>query len=63
MLPAGVDGQVAFDTDLGVRVYYFDGVWRRYSDDSIIACLDCVGSLDFQDAANSQYISLLFRKF
>ena len=39
MLPAGVDGQVAFDTDIGVPVYYFDSAWRRYSDDSIIASL------------------------
>jgi hypothetical protein len=60
MLPDGVDGQVAFDTDIGVPVYYFDSAWRRYSDDSILFCLDC---LDFQVAANSQYIPLLFRKF
>ena len=63
MLPAGVDGQVAFDTDLGVPVYFFNGSWRRYSDDSTIDCLDCLDSLDFQDAANSQYVPLLFRKF
>jgi hypothetical protein len=39
MLPAGVDGQVAFDTDIGVPVYLFNGAWRRYSDDSIIASI------------------------
>ena len=63
MLPAGVNGQVAFDTDLGVPVYFFNGSWRLYSDDSILVCLDCLDSLDFQVAANSQYIPLLFRKF
>jgi hypothetical protein len=57
-----VDGQVAFDTDIGVPVYFFNG-WRRYSDDSILICLDCLDSLDFQVEANSQYIPLLFRKF
>jgi hypothetical protein len=40
MLPAGVDGQVAFDADIGVPVYFFNGSWRRYSDDSIITGLD-----------------------
>jgi hypothetical protein len=39
MLPAGVDGQGAFDTDLGVPVYLFNNAWRRYSDDSTIAIL------------------------
>jgi len=63
MLPAGVNGQVAFDTDIGVPAYFFNGAWRRYSDDSILTCLDCLDGLDFQVASNSQYIPLLFRKF
>jgi hypothetical protein len=55
MLPAGVDGQVAFDTDLGVPVYFFNGAWRLYSDDSIISGLDAdaatyIAAVETEDA-------------